>query len=180
MAPASWHHHRGVRETSILYKMVESFFRRNKDCGLLRHAIIESDTTYSTGGIDLHYEVRTAWRATGVIAQGGNLFCDSLLSTYLTAATFLREMVPGIDTCPVPSLGGHLLLVTFQRFALERKSTVGSYRGGSNRTFGNILQRIVADFCFKPDVARSRWYRRRSQRSTTRWKTLDEIYNLHQ
>ena len=54
-----------MRETPILYKMVESFFRRNKDCGLLRHAIIESDTTYSTGGIDLHYEVRTAWRATG-------------------------------------------------------------------------------------------------------------------
>ena len=49
----------------------------------------------------LYVKVRTAWRATGVTAQGGNLFWDSLLSTYPTAATFLREMVPGIDTCPV-------------------------------------------------------------------------------
>ena len=46
-------------------------------------------------------KVRTARRATGVTAHGGNLSLDSLLSTYLTAATLLQEMVPGIDTCPV-------------------------------------------------------------------------------
>ena len=43
-------------------------------------------------------KVRTARRATGVSVSIG---CNPLLSTYLTAATLLREVVPGIDTCPV-------------------------------------------------------------------------------
>ena len=56
----------------------------------------------------LYITVRTAWRATGdtVSRKSRTMHYAFLLSAYLTTASFLREMDPGISTRPVAVPGG--------------------------------------------------------------------------